>query len=89
MDLSMIVTILNDRASQDRSWPIRIKADSLIYSCPCSCIHKIMKTITLDDEAYALLKLWKTSGRESFSMVVKRVVPVPGTLGCSTQLRGR
>jgi hypothetical protein len=40
-----------------------------------------MKTITLDDEAYALLKLWKTSGRESFSMVVKRVVPVPGTLG--------
>jgi negative regulator of replication initiation len=42
---------------------------------------KRMKTITLDDEAYALLKRWKTSGKESFSMVVKRVVPVPGTLG--------
>jgi predicted CopG family antitoxin len=40
-----------------------------------------MKTITLDDEAYGLLKMWKTSGRESFSKVVKRVVPVPGTLG--------
>lgn len=40
-----------------------------------------MKTITLDDEAYGLLKMWKTSGKESFSMVVKRVVPVPGTLG--------
>lgn len=41
----------------------------------------IMKTITLDDEAYGLLKMWKKSGKESFSMVVKRVVPVPGTLG--------
>lgn len=40
-----------------------------------------MKTITLDEEAYARLKMWKASGRESFSMVVKRVVPVPGTLG--------
>lgn len=40
-----------------------------------------VKTITLDDEAYALLKRWKTSGKESFSTVVKRVVPVPGTLG--------
>jgi predicted CopG family antitoxin len=40
-----------------------------------------MKTITLDEEAYGLLKMWKTSQRESFSKVVKRVVPVPGTLG--------
>jgi predicted CopG family antitoxin len=40
-----------------------------------------MKTITLDEEAYGLLKMWKTSSRESFSMVVKRVVPAPGTLG--------
>jgi hypothetical protein len=38
-----------------------------------------MKTITLDDEAYGLLKMWKTSGRESFSMVVKQIVSVPGT----------
>lgn len=40
-----------------------------------------MKTITLDEEAYDLLKMWKTSSKESFSKVVKRVVPVPGTLG--------
>jgi len=39
-----------------------------------------MKTITLDEEAYGLLKMWKSSDRESFSKVVKRVVPVPGTL---------
>ena len=40
-----------------------------------------MKTITLGDEAYALLKMWKRTPRESFSQVVKKVVPVPGTLG--------
>jgi hypothetical protein len=27
MDLSMIVKILNDRASRDKSWPIKIKVD--------------------------------------------------------------
>lgn len=40
-----------------------------------------MKTITLDDDAYQLLKMWKRTPRESFSAVVKKVVPVPGTLG--------
>ncbi len=44
-------------------------------------MHDNMKTITLDDEAYGLLKMWKASGKESFSKVIKRVVPVPGTLG--------
>lgn len=44
-------------------------------------MHESMKTITLDEEAYDLLKMWKTSNKESFSKVVKRVVPVPGTLG--------
>ena len=44
-------------------------------------MHELMKTITLDEEAYYLLKMWKTSNKESFSKVVKRVVPTPGTLG--------
>ncbi len=40
-----------------------------------------MKTITLDDAAYARLKVWKRGQKESFSHVVKRIVPEPGTLG--------
>lgn len=40
-----------------------------------------MKTITLDDEAYGRLKAWKRGAGDSFSQVVKRVVPEPGTLG--------
>lgn len=40
-----------------------------------------MKTITLDEAAYERLKAWKKGSRESFSSVVKRVIPVPGTLG--------
>ena len=39
-----------------------------------------MKTITLDDEAYGRLKSWKSGTSESFSSVVKRVVPAPGLL---------
>lgn len=41
---------------------------------------KDMKTITLDDEAYTRLKAWKRKDRESFSQVVKRIVPAPGSL---------
>ena len=40
-----------------------------------------MKTITLDDIAYERLKAWKKGKRESFSSVVKRVIPEPGSLG--------
>jgi predicted CopG family antitoxin len=40
-----------------------------------------MKTITLDDEAYGRLKSWKRAPGDSFSKVVKRVVPEAGTLG--------
>lgn len=40
-----------------------------------------MKTITLDDDAYRRLKSWKRSTGDSFSKVVKRVVPEAGTLG--------
>jgi predicted CopG family antitoxin len=44
-------------------------------------MHECMKTITLDEVAYARLKAWKRSSKESFSSVVKRVLPEPGTLG--------
>jgi predicted CopG family antitoxin len=40
-----------------------------------------MKTITLSDQAYKRLKDWKSSGQESFSAVVLKVVPEKGTLG--------
>jgi hypothetical protein len=40
-----------------------------------------MKTITLDDVAYSRLKAWKRTPGESFSAVVKRVLPEPGSLG--------
>jgi predicted CopG family antitoxin len=40
-----------------------------------------MKTITLDDEAYQRLLSWKRSKGDSFSKVVKRVVPEAGSLG--------
>lgn len=40
-----------------------------------------MKTITLDDEAYQRLKNWKRSPGDSFSKVIKRVVPESGSLG--------
>lgn len=44
-------------------------------------MHETMKTITLDDEAYGRLKAWKKGTSESFSSVVKRVLPSPGSLG--------
>jgi len=40
-----------------------------------------VKTITVDETAYARLKAWKRGSRESFSSVIKRVLPEPGTLG--------
>lgn len=48
----------------------------------CLFMHtRIMKTITLDDIAYERLKAWKSGRGESFSSVIKRVLPEPGTLG--------
>lgn len=44
-------------------------------------MHEHMKTITLDEEAYGRLKSWKRGTSESFSSVVKRVLPPPGSLG--------
>ena len=44
-------------------------------------MHELVKTITLDDDAYRRLKAWKRKPGESFSSVVKRVLPEPGTLG--------
>jgi predicted CopG family antitoxin len=40
-----------------------------------------MKTITLDDTAYLRLKSWKQGHRDSFSSVIKRIVPEKGTVG--------
>jgi hypothetical protein len=45
-----------------------------------SCMHGQMKNITLDKEAYGLLKMWKSSNRDSFSKVIKRAVPISCTL---------
>ena len=42
-----------------------------------------MKTITLDDTAYLRLKSWKQGHRDSFSSVVKRIVPEKGTVGAA------
>jgi predicted CopG family antitoxin len=44
-------------------------------------MNRSMKTITLDDEAYLRLKAWKRAKGDSFSVVVKRMVPEAGTLG--------
>lgn len=44
------------------------------------CMNKCMKTITLDEDAYERLKSWKRQSGDSFSAVVKRVVPRAGTL---------
>jgi predicted CopG family antitoxin len=41
----------------------------------------LMKTITLDEAAYSRLKAWKRGSKDSFSQVVRRLVPEPGTLG--------
>jgi len=49
--------------------------------CCCSCAHERMKAVTLDEVACQRLKAWKTSGKESFSQVIKRLVPEPGTPG--------
>jgi predicted CopG family antitoxin len=42
---------------------------------------RLMKTITLSEEAYSRLREWKMSSRDSFSKVVLTVVPARGTLG--------
>lgn len=41
-------------------------------------MNSSMKTITLDEDAYERLKSWKQPGKDSFSAVVKRVVPRAG-----------
>lgn len=43
-------------------------------------MNRYMKTITLDEEAYSRLKSWKRVPADSFSKVVKRVVPQAGSL---------
>ena len=38
-----------------------------------------MKTITLSDEAYYRIKMWKESPKDSFSKVIERLVPSRGS----------
>jgi predicted CopG family antitoxin len=39
-----------------------------------------MKRVALDDEAYARLSAWRRDSNESFSSVVKRILPERGSL---------
>lgn len=44
-----------------------------------------MRRVTLDDEVYLRLKVWRRSKGDSFSGVVKRVLPEAGILGAMEQ----
>lgn len=55
--------------------------DSVIHACMNAC----MKTITLDEDAYRRLLAWKRTKGDSFSKVIKRVVPEAGTIGAMVQ----
>jgi hypothetical protein len=59
----------------------RLYSPMMRDSCWCSCMHEQIKIITLDEETYGLLKMWKASNRGSFSKVIKRVVSISGTVG--------
>lgn len=48
-----------------------------------------MKTITLDEEAYRRPLSWKRNKGDSFSKVVKRVVPEAGSLGAMVEFVSR
>lgn len=48
-------------------------------------MNRCMKTITLDEDAYRRLLAWKRAKGDSFSKVIKRVVPEAGTLGAMAQ----
>lgn len=48
-------------------------------------MNRYMKTITLDEDAYRRLLAWKRAKGDSFSKVIKRVVPEAGTLGAMAQ----
>jgi predicted CopG family antitoxin len=52
-------------------------------------MNRCMKAIKLDDEAYRRLLSWKRSKGDSFSKVVKRVVPEAGSLGAMVKFVSR
>jgi len=52
-------------------------------------MNECMRTITLDDEAYRRLLAWKREKGDSFSKVIKRVVPEAGTLGAMARFAAR
>ena len=60
--------------------PRSTRANGVVFVC-LFVYTRSMKTITLDEVAYARLKAWKRGSGESFSSVVKRVIHEPGTLG--------
>ena len=48
-------------------------------------MNRSLKTISLDEDAYRRLLAWKRTKGDSFSKVIKRMVPEAGTLGAMAQ----
>ena len=69
----MIVTLLQNRAGgPPHDW--RERVDELNRFMQCSCMSK---TITIDDDAYRLLRKLKQGAADSFTKVIRRHIIAP------------